>query len=90
MKTVNISSAVSLNLYNLGMDETSCCFQSPKSGEGPMYGPFLLTCLGTELQSPSPTIQEGFQTSTRGPSSQRSHAGEFKIPKATAEERQIE
>ena len=55
-----------------------------------MHGPFLLTCLETELQSPSSTIQEGIQTPTRGSSSQHSHAGEFKSPKDTAEEWQIE
>ena len=54
--------------------------------KGPILEPYLLSHLGTELQSPSSTIQEGIQTSTQRPSLQNFHVGEFKSPEDTAEE----
>ena len=58
--------------------------------KGPILEPYLLSHLGTELQSPSSTIQEGIQTSTGRPSFQSSHARDFKNPKDTARKGQKE
>ena len=55
---------------------------------GPVFDHFMLTCVGTELQSPSSTIQEENQPSTWRPSSQNFHVVELKTPGDTAEEGQ--
>lgn len=53
--------------------------------KGPILESYMLSHLGTELHhQPSSTIQEGIQISTGRPSSQSSHARDFKNPKDTA------
>lgn len=49
---------------------------------------FMLPCVGTELQSPSSTIQEENQISTWRSSSQDFHVVELKSPEDIAEEGQ--
>ena len=63
-------------------------FEVLNMSKGPVLDHFMLPCVGTELQSPSSTIQEENQPSTWRTSSQDFHVVELKTPGDTAEEGQ--
>ncbi|XP_034513068.1 olfactory receptor 1571-like [Ailuropoda melanoleuca] len=78
---VNISSAVERQHVDpwTGRDMVANIFVFLSLAGGPMLHCFLLSCLGTGLQSPSSTIQGGIGTSTRTLSSYRPTSSDFHL-----------
>lgn len=75
----NASSLQSLSLYSIGGQDTVVAFDS-QAGSELMLHFLLLSCLETELQSPSQITQRGIQTSRQSLPPQRPHPGEYESP----------